>query len=572
MKQAKVTKGPKTDDELHDWIKENLGMDIPRKRVCPDHQSPFEFLADIYFERVTSAIAVANRGGAKTMISAIIHLLNSLFKPGCESASVGAVEQQSQRAYGNLKILLKSHGKVQVHSDHPDLERSVQRETIFKNGSVLEVIIGTPAGVNGPHPQKVHTDEVELMHPEVFQESRNMSQSKDGIMAQDWITSTRKRAHGPMQKLLDENIEAERAGADPPYSVYTWCVFESAKKVKNCQVANPSLPEKQKCGCHKVVKGTLEDGSPRRFSDVCGGRLAQSDGFLELHDIHKTFRNTDRETYEAQQLCAKPETSGLVFPMFDRARYGIKWFVPDPDNGMIYTSTDFGGTNPHSVHWYQVLEYDVDVYGFFQTKEEEPRKRLKAGTRVCFDEIYVAEGGNVALANMVVNKEVLWKKQVPGFRVAKRFADVQAKAARLDWAAHTPSLPTVWYGTRDIPEQIKVCREFLSDDAIAVDTVRCPMWCEEAEAYRYPRKSGRKVDDPEVPVDDFNHAMSDFRYFMINIHAIERRSRGNRPGERARPATSDHIHRSSQKSSAPRYLPREHEMAGMHPLAGRRFE
>src|SRR4051812_6929523 len=77
LKKRPKTLGPQTDDELHKWIKDNLGYDIPRQRVCPDHASPFEFLADVYFERVTSAIAVANRGGSKTMISAILHLLNS---------------------------------------------------------------------------------------------------------------------------------------------------------------------------------------------------------------------------------------------------------------------------------------------------------------------------------------------------------------------------------------------------------------------------------------------------------------------------------------------------------------
>src|SRR6187551_2372617 len=80
--------GPLDDEELWHWIKDYLGIEVPRKKICPDHQAPFSFLADVYFERVTSAIAIANRGGSKTMISAIIHLLNSLFKPGCESAQV----------------------------------------------------------------------------------------------------------------------------------------------------------------------------------------------------------------------------------------------------------------------------------------------------------------------------------------------------------------------------------------------------------------------------------------------------------------------------------------------------
>jgi hypothetical protein len=565
-----VAKGPKTDDELHAWIKDNLGLDIPRVAVCPDHQSPFEFLADLYFERTTSAIAIANRGGAKTMISAIVHLLNSLFKPGCESASVGAVEQQSQRAYGNLKTLLKRHGKVDVFSDHPDVERTVQRETLFKNGSVIEVIIGTPAGVNGPHPQKVHTDERELMDDEVFQESRNMSQSKGEILAQDWITSTRKYAHGAMQKLLDENIEAERAGADPPYDLYTWCVFEAAAPVPNCQVANPGC--ENPCPCDRVVKGSWEDGSPRRFTDVCQGRLARARGFLSLHDIHNTFRKTNQEVYEAQQLCTKPETSGLVLPQFSRQRHGVKWFDPDPANGPIFQGIDWGGTNPFAVCWYQVLIHDTPAYGFYQMKDESPALILSSGTRVCFDEIYKTEISNTDLADMVVEREEMWRRKYPYFRVAQRFADPQGKAARIQWANHNPPLGTTWFTSRDVKEQVKAVRDLVRNVEFRVDVVRCEMFCEEAEQWHYPKRRSGMLDDPEIPVDDFDHCMSTFRYTMIHLNVMEAKGRLNKGGSVATvlPQASEVGTRSPQKSGTSRYLPRSTDM-NAHPLAARKI-
>jgi hypothetical protein len=58
--------GPQDDDELHDWLKFELGIDIPRVAVCEDHNAPFDLLADLYFERIEAALGVANRGGAKT--------------------------------------------------------------------------------------------------------------------------------------------------------------------------------------------------------------------------------------------------------------------------------------------------------------------------------------------------------------------------------------------------------------------------------------------------------------------------------------------------------------------------
>jgi len=563
-----VINGPKTDDELHSWIIDKLGIDVPRVSVCPGHDAPFKFLSDIYFERVTTAIGIGNRGGSKTMISAILHLLNSLFHEGCESAQVGAVEPQARRAYTNMKLLLKNHGRVDHFMKHPMLVRSVERETEFNNGSKVEVLIGTPEGVNGPHPNKVAADEVELMDENAFQESRNMSQSKNGILAQDWITSTRKTAHGPMQKLLDENIEAERAGADPPYSVYTWCIFETAAKVPNCQVANPGCDSP--CPCDRVVKGSWDDGSPRRFTDICKGRLSQSDGFLSLHDVHKTFRNTNQEIYEAQQLCTKPETAGLVFPLFERARHGIKWWDPDPSLGAIYQSVDYGSTNPSAVNWYQVIDFDVYAYGYYQQRNEDPKALLPEGTKICFDELYIADVGNVGLANAVVERENLWRKKHPNFRVNRRFADVQNRAGRIDWAQHDPPLLTSWFATRDVKEQIKVCRELFRENRIRVDVARCEMFCEEAEFYHYPKRISQRQDDPEIPVDDFNHVMSNFRYCMINLHVMERKR--IKSSGIVRPAVGETKYNPRSGAGESRYLSRSGDSGVKHPLAGRVFE
>jgi hypothetical protein len=83
------------------------------------------------------------------------------------------------------------------------------RETMFTNGSKIEVFGSTPEAVNGPHPQKAHADEIELMRDDTWRESRNMTISKtlkDGrvIIPQDILTSTRKGPSGRVQQLIDE--------------------------------------------------------------------------------------------------------------------------------------------------------------------------------------------------------------------------------------------------------------------------------------------------------------------------------------------------------------------------------
>jgi hypothetical protein len=540
-------------------------MHIPRVAICDGHSAPFDFLADIYFERVTSAIALASRGGSKTLLSAIIHLLNSLYKPRCESISVGAQLAQAERVYENFKKLVKIHGKVDNIEKHPMITKSIQLLTTFVNDSELSIIPGTIGATNGPHVPKVHTDEAEIMDYNVYLESRNISQSltylidgQDGdqvevtIIAQDWVTSTRKSGSGLMQKLIDGIDEAEKNGYDPPYKLYAWCMAESAQNQKGCQVAFPDLSDSKKCNCHKIVKDTWEDGSPRIFVDICKGRLAKSDGFTTLGDIHKRFIANDQDTWEAQQECAKPETGGMVFKTFTTQRYSIKWWEPDPQLGPIVQGVDFsGGTNPAAVEWYQILNRDTVWWGSDQSRSDKPNKLLKSGTRINFDEIYKSNLGNMELANLVKAKENYWKSKYPDFEVQYRFVDPSNKDNRLDW--YSIGLKTQFFCTRSIPEQCRTCNDLLKQDIFVYDSTRVIMFPLEAYAYHYATSRMGKEYDPEIPFDDFNHTCSAWRYAMENLKVLERK--GTIRG--VVPRSSDKIHytaKASTKSSGPRYL------------------
>lgn len=505
--------GPRNPDELHAWIKEHLRVDIPRVSVCPGHDAPFDFVAACFFESSVSILLMANRSGGKTFDVAVIHVLNGKFKPGTEGATVGAVESQALRAYSHVQKLQAVEGKVELADDHPELLKNTMREMLWKNGCKLEVLVGTMSGVNGPHPRVVHFDEVELADEDVFNESRNMAIGKDGLPPLDIITSTRKGSHGLMQRLIGEIEDAQRAGFDPPYVLVQWCVFEVAKRVDNCQVARPDLPEDQHCRCHLVVKGKWDDGEPRRFSDVCKGRLARSEGYLELGDLHKLFRENARPVWEAQQECSKPSTAGLVLPRYVKDKVAVRGFVLDPDNGPLLTSTDFGGSNPHCVGWYQLLRHEIEVKSYHGVP-----KRLPEGALVRFAELYIAEIGNVKLADMVLERETAMREGAPGMRIRWRFADMQAKAARLDW--RSKGLATQWYCTRDVKEHVKVVTELVDDEMFFVCADECPMFQDEVEYWHYPKKRAGMEDDPEIPVDDFDHAMSEWRYCAANLAAM----------------------------------------------------
>lgn len=111
MAERSLSDGPQNDDELHAYIKSEFDVDIPRVAVCEGHVAPFKFIADLYFERVSAALALAARGTSKTFGVALLHFINSTFKPGCGSLTFAATEGQGRRcvAADTLIDCLRDH-------------------------------------------------------------------------------------------------------------------------------------------------------------------------------------------------------------------------------------------------------------------------------------------------------------------------------------------------------------------------------------------------------------------------------------------------------------------------------
>lgn len=540
--------GPKTDDELWQWIKNEIGVEVARESVCEGHDAPFDFLAAAYFDRYPAILVMANRGGGKTFLVALLHWINSEFKAGIESATFGATEAQSLRCYSHLKNWIYTEEGDRMAS----IKGSVMRETNWYNRSKVEVLAGTPEAVNGPHPQVVHGDEVELMREDTWKESRNMAVSKtlpDGTVypSQELLTSTRKSLHGRMQKLIDGIKEAEDLGMEPSYKLFVWCIFEVAKEMPNCQMAPDDEREARleelgmdpcdTCECHKQMNGTWPDQTlpngkpkPRLLSEVCKGRLFRSRGHLPYSDVKQKFKQNSIYTWNAQQECTEPETENNYLRGFSEERNGVFGFVPDPDNGKIYSSVDWGGTNPHAVNWYQRLKFEVAVKDF-----NGHEIRIPEGSLVCFDEIYTSECGAVALAGMVKKKERFWKMRFPNWKVEDRFADPQGKTQRMDWKDE--GLRTTWHTTRDFDEQMdKILPEIYDANLLFYSPERCPMFAAEAMSWQRDPDTGKQIDE-------FNHAMSNFRYAASNIMALERRLK--RRGGGTAPKTTRRRHQTT---------------------------
>jgi intein/homing endonuclease len=250
-KTSQRKKVPTTDDELWQWVVDNTGFEIPRVAVCEDHTAPFDFMADYYFERERGILVLGARESSKTLGVAIINYAFCETKNELDACTFADIEAQSNKSYSYIKkfVYTKDDNGRKIIKGGIEGE-PLRKETRWINGSKLEVLIGSLSGVNSPHPQKVHADEIDLMDEQVWLESRSMASSRklpDGtiIKAQDIATSTRKSSKGLMQKLIDESEKAKKEGFKPPFRLYASCVFESAQEVPECRGAKKEDREKK---------------------------------------------------------------------------------------------------------------------------------------------------------------------------------------------------------------------------------------------------------------------------------------------------------------------------------------
>lgn len=515
--------------------------------MCEGHVAPFQFLADVFFYRVgvwidgqfvhTGALARANRGGAKTFIVAIIHYLNATYKPGYEGLSFGATEAQGNRCYSNIENWCYKHddqGRRTEELKPHVLSKPKRSETTFKTGSKIEVVAGTETAVSGPHPQIPHADEIEQMDNGTWTQSRGMGVSKQAagplpewmsamfseiIPAQDVATSTMNSKFGRMADLREEIDTDIKEGNIPQFMPYDWCIVETTAEVPACRCA--AKPEREQrltalgqepdrlCHCHRVFKGRNSDGTPRTLEQVCDGRFFKARGWKPYNDLVITFKRNTPGTWLLQHECREGQDENAYIQGWSLNRYGIRGYEPKPEYGRIYQGVDWGGTNPHCVLWFQYLTTEVPALDF-----EYNEIYLHAGIYVCFKEIYVADIDTGKLARRVVNIENDYRQQYGRrWRVKDRFADPQGKGDRLLFARKglKSSWPVI---TRQKEKMVTTVQNVVADDRWAVDVDDAPMFCEEVEQWSKNPKTGQEIDQ-------FNHAMSAWRYGVSNAEVRE---------------------------------------------------
>lgn len=313
IKRTYLSCPPHDDDALWWWIKAYMGYSVPKVPVCPNHSSPFQIIADNFFDRYSFQLAVASRKGGKTINAAIITLLNSYFKERCGTINMAGSEEQVSQGYTYTQRMFTENDLFQSSVIH-----SLAKETLLKNGSWFKMLPSSEKSAQSKHCPRLIGDELESTKWSIFQKSLSIPQTMNGIQANRLILSSRYEPYGNIQVLMSE---AERRGIRQ----YTWCVLDVMERCEH--------------DCSKCL-----------IEEYCQGKARQAEGFIKYEDVIDDYRSLDREMARCALFCLEPGKENLVYPMFGERNIADFDWVPSSRHGgesPVVAGLDWGFAESH---------------------------------------------------------------------------------------------------------------------------------------------------------------------------------------------------------------------------------
>ena len=338
-------------EELRDWMNVFLDLNFPKGVVYPTStHGPVEAMWRIYElmktgenEFIPQACMLASRDSFKTLGAAALEILCMLhFR--ISVAHMAAISSQSDKAiqyvtsfFRKLKPYLNANGWKQSS----DNKKMVAWLTDEGQEVYIRIVIATIAGANSEHVPMLFIDEVDVVQdPRALKEAKMIPSTFGKWFPLTIYLSTRKFAGGLMEKTLKQTITA---GGE----ILRWNILDVTERIPHdiAKINEPrqiryistdlpmesllesewnTLPDERK---HKYERleayaGIADHPLLPVMRNYLVDRPQEDYGglFKKLSATLNNFRQIEPDMANAQLLCNKPSSSGLVYPRFDEVR------------------------------------------------------------------------------------------------------------------------------------------------------------------------------------------------------------------------------------------------------------
>lgn len=343
----------KSAAQLKEWILTFLGLDMPFGHIDPDsNSSPIEAMWTIYEtikdntgEDNPGYIMLSAREGYKTLSASILEVLLMIhFK--MTIAHMAAIKDQSAKSvkyinyfFSKIEPLLevagwenKSQNKMMIEWRDPD------GEDVY-----IQIVVATMSGANSAHTNLMFIDEIDVVKdPAAYEEAKLIPGYAKGIHPVTVKLSTRKFAFGLMQQEIDKANDPEDPSGD---KILRWNILDVTERCPTTR-HKPELPREDRYVAKQIplrqisteeftklstvdqakwdkVEGAFAGCKTCKLLPVCKTRLAKRPS-VDFEGLYKpvgavlnTFRKTDPDRAQAQLMCWKPSSKGMVYPRFE---------------------------------------------------------------------------------------------------------------------------------------------------------------------------------------------------------------------------------------------------------------
>lgn len=347
IKTELILKPLNSKEELRDWMYTYFDIKFPMGVVYPTStHGPTEAAWRVYeliktgeSKDVPEIVLLSSRDSYKTLIASAIEVL-CLIHFRFSIAHAAAILSQSEKAvqyansfFNKIQPYLEKNGWKKISDSKTKIEwRTDEGDSIY-----LRVLVMTRKGMNSEHLPMLFLDEIDLIQdPGALEEAKMVPSIYKKYFPLTVGLSTRKYAGGLMEKKIRET---ERAGGE----ILRWNIIDITERIS---------PEEAKTNEPKVVRyisrelplknipeeeylslNEKEQLKYERFNSYAGiaehpllsvmknylvDRPQEDVGHLykPVIAVRNNFKQTSPEMGEAQLLCNKPSSSGLVYPRF----------------------------------------------------------------------------------------------------------------------------------------------------------------------------------------------------------------------------------------------------------------
>jgi hypothetical protein len=339
-----------TKDHIKNWISTFLELDFPDSWVDPDsNSSPIDWMYETYMSYKKNEgninpeiIVISSRESYKTLSEAVFGVI-MMIHFGATLAHMAAIVPQATAAQKYINSFME---KVAPYLEYHNRALNSQnaKEISIKNPdgtvSFMKIIVCTITGANSSHTNLFTIDEIDTIRSQEGIRAYKEAQMIPGVFNGQYPitikTSTMKFPGGLFSK------EMEKA-AKNGYKVRRWNIIDITEKCPT-ERHRPDLPLQtlylsQSLPLKTIIESeyiSLTNKEQEKFDKfeamggcatcsllpVCRGRLAErkdSDkgGLWKPIDFTiSQFKKTDPDLAEAQLMCWKPSSAGMVYPRF----------------------------------------------------------------------------------------------------------------------------------------------------------------------------------------------------------------------------------------------------------------